>query len=77
MVPACRRLAIGFGARASALAHGGGAFVSNSLCVSTAMAGTIEVGAHLRVWTGDKGNSQTGDMGDSGTMGARGGLVFG
>jgi len=25
----------------------------------------------LIVWTGDKGNSQTGDMGDSGTMGAR------
>ena len=23
------------------------------------------------VWTEDKGNSQTGDMGDSGTMGAR------
>ena len=37
----------------------------------TRRATELEVGTPLRVWTEDKGNSQTGDMGDSGTMGAR------
>ena len=71
MPPACRWVAIGFrSARERAGPRGWSVRVELTF-VSTAMAGTIEVGAHLRVWTGDKGNSQTGDMGDSGTMGAR------